>query len=93
MKNYKKVLALLLAGAMTASLAACGGGGGTADSTGGGDSSGEIHQEKHKSLFGMQWAVLTVKQCRKWLMILMHLRMKLKSALSIRVHTMIRLQN
>ena len=40
MKNYKKVLALLLAGAMTASLAACGGGGGTADSTGGGDSSG-----------------------------------------------------
>ena len=42
MKNYKKVLALLLAGAMTASLAACGGGGGTADSTGGGDSSGGV---------------------------------------------------
>ncbi len=41
MKNYKKVLALLLAGAMTASLAACGGGGGgTSDSTGGGDASG-----------------------------------------------------
>lgn len=35
MKNYKKVLALLLTGAMAASLAACGSGGGTSDTTGG----------------------------------------------------------